>query len=183
MKHYFVVILLVKSFFCDAQETFLFCEKQVNQILYSQITIPEAKVFFKSIPKIKEGHFESKPLGGIPGSYTDWYNITYKKEGVNFRFMKGNTAGYASEEYVLRMITISKKSPTIVSCDSLHIGDVVTLAGLGLSTNDYIRDITMKAKYGDFMKNGAKYSVVITTKGTLTESSHLKIKQITLDLR
>jgi hypothetical protein len=183
MKHYFVVILLLSSFFCNAQETFLFCEKQVNQILYSQITIPEAKVFFNSIPKVKEGHFESKPLGGIPGSYTDWYNVAYKKEGVNFRFMKGNTPGYASEEYVLRMVTINKKSPNVLSCDSLHIGDVVTLAGLGLTANDYVRDITMKAKYGDFTKNGVRYSVVITTKGKLTTDSHLRIKQIILDFR
>jgi hypothetical protein len=182
MKHSFIIILLLAPFLCKAQ-TFLFCEKQVNQINYSQITIPDAKIFFKSTPKVKESHFESKTVGGVPASYADLFLISYKREGVTFRFIKGNTEGYASEEYMLRTITIHKKSANVVSCDSLHVGDVVTLAELGLTTNDYIRDITMKAKHGGFMKNGVNYSVVITTKGKLTAASHLKIKQIILDLR
>jgi hypothetical protein len=183
MKHYFVVILLFTSLFCQAQQPFLFCEKQVNQTNYSQITLPDAKIFFKSIPKIKENHYDTKPMGGVPGSYTDVLNIAYKKEGVTFHFMKGNTAGYASEEYVLRMISISKKFPGIMSCDSLRIGDEVTLASLGFTINDYTKDITSKAKYGSFLKSGIKYAVVITTKGKLTNDSELKIKKMIIDFR
>jgi hypothetical protein len=183
MKHYFIIVLLVISLFCKAQQPFLFCEKQVNQVNYSQITIPDAKVFFKSTPKVKEGHYESKPLGGVPGSYTDVLNVAYKKEGVIFHFMKGNTSGYASEEYVLRMITINRKSPNIMTCDSLRIGDLVTLKGLGYTTNDYTRDITMKAKYGYFTKNGIKYAVVIASKGKLAADSDLKIKKVIIDFR
>lgn len=183
MKHYFVVVLLLTSLFCKAQQPFLFCEKQVNQTNYSQITIPEAKVFFKSIPKVKESHYESKPSGGGTGSYTDVLYITYKKEGVTFHFMKGNTSGYVSEEYVLRAISINKKFSTVQSCDGFHIGDHVTLNTLGLTTNDYIRDITMKAKYGYFFKNGIRYSVVITSKGKLTADSELKIKKMIIDIR
>jgi hypothetical protein len=183
MKHYFVVILLFTSLFSKAQQPFLFCEKHVNQTNYSQITLADAKVFFKSVPKVKENHYESKPMGSVPGSYTDVLSIAYKKEGVTFHFMKGDAAGYASEEYVLRMISINKKFPGIMSCDSLRIGDEVTLASLGFTTNDYTRDITMKAKYGSFVKNGIKYAVVITTKGKLTKDSELKIKRIIIDFR
>ncbi len=183
MKHYFVIVLLITSLFSKAQQPFIFCEKQVNQVNYSQITIPDAKVFFKSIPKIKQSHIEYKPMGGVPGSYTDLQMIAYKKEGVVFHFMKGNTAGYASEDYVLRIISISKKSSAIQTCDGFRIGDLVTLNTLGLTLDDYIRDITMKAKYGSFTKNGIKYSVVIATKGKLTTDSQLKIKRIIIDFR
>jgi hypothetical protein len=183
MRHYFIVILLLASLLSKAQP-FLFCEKQVNQTNYSKITIPDAKGFFKSsIPKVKEGHYESKPLGGVQSSYTDILNIAYKKEGVIFHFMKGNTSGYASEEYVLRMISIYKKSPTVLTCDSLRVGDVVSLASLGLTTNDYIRDITMKAKYGYFVKNGIKYAVVIASKNKFGIDTQLKIKKIIIDFR
>jgi hypothetical protein len=183
MKHYFVIVLLFTSLFCKAQQPFLFCEKQVNQLNYSQITIPDAKVFFPSIPKVKEVHLESKPMGDVSDSYTDVLTVAFKKEGLCFHFMKGNTSGYASEDYVLRMITISKKNPNIVSCDNLHIGDVVTLAELGLTTSDYTRDLTMKARYGSFMKNGVKYAIVITSKGKFAADTQLKIKKIIIDLR